>query len=303
LSIDMGIRNLAYCTVALPIRTADRGVGRLLGEDWKAGKLGAEEADRRRPWSTPRVLEWRRTAVSRAAFQPPSMLAHDAALTSSLDASTPAGVKAVKEIFDPPTLAKHAQSILASLVSSPAHGSGPPHTILIERQRWRSGGGAAVQEWTLRVNSLEAMLWSGLEMLRSHGLWAGSVSAVNPAAVGRFWVGAEGAGTGRDLKVAKVGIAEGWAALEEVRGLRECGWDEGTRATREGFLGAGTGKKRKGKKAGRGEGDEVEQVEDFRKRDDLADCLLQGMAWIRWEENRRAIIEGRWEECKLPSEI
>lgn len=38
--------------------------------------------------------------------------------------------------------------------------------MLIERQRFRTGGGAAIFEWTLRVNSLEAMLHAAFAALR-----------------------------------------------------------------------------------------------------------------------------------------
>ena len=38
------------------------------------------------------------------------------------------------------------------------------------------------------------------------------------------------------------------------------------------------------------------------KLDDLADCLLQGMAWIRWEENRRGVLEGGLEALGTPLE-
>jgi cruciform cutting endonuclease 1 len=41
--------------------------------------------------------------------------------------------------------------------------SGAPDIILIERQRWRSASSAAIQQWTVRVNTLEAMLWAVLK--------------------------------------------------------------------------------------------------------------------------------------------
>ncbi|KAL2184946.1 mitochondrial resolvase Ydc2 [Thermothelomyces heterothallicus CBS 203.75] len=41
-----------------------------------------------------------------------------------------------------------------------------PTHVLIERQRFRTGGAAAIFEWTLRVNSLEAMLHAAFAALR-----------------------------------------------------------------------------------------------------------------------------------------
>ncbi|CAK7270960.1 hypothetical protein SEPCBS57363_004368 [Sporothrix epigloea] len=55
--------------------------------------------------------------------------------------------------FSPPAMA----TVAARLVRDRLLPLAPTH-ILIERQRFRSGGGAAVLEWTVRVNSLEAML-------------------------------------------------------------------------------------------------------------------------------------------------
>ena len=78
--------------------------------------------------------------------------------------------------------------------------SGAPDVILIEKQRWRSGGGSAVQQWTLRVNTLEGMLWAVLETFYTERLLAQQkekapkkklydVFSVDPKRVGNYWLG------------------------------------------------------------------------------------------------------------------
>lgn len=249
ISIDMGIRNLAYCRFTLPNNSisANKPV-------------------------VPTIQEWSRIAI--ASKDTPDDLATDS--TS-------------KEAFDPATYSAHAHDLITSLLPS------GPTQILIERQRFRSMGGHAVQEWTLRVNMFEAMIYAVLQTYVARGLWAGAVYPVAPGKVAKFWLGngpdsddrAGGVSKSARTKTAKVKLVASW--LQQGARVRL----KGTAVSMgRSFL----ERRRGGKKMDRKEVTTVDQIGagaarvETGKLDDLADCLLQGMAWIRWEENRHAIL-------------
>ena len=156
----------------------------------------------------------------------------------------------------------------------------------------------------------EAMIYAVLKTLAKVGRWTGGseqgVYAVEPARVSRFWVGGEadvevedggtggkkGLSKGAKNKVAKIRVVEGW--LEEALSEKSRGrfrLEGNAKVLGEGFL-----KKRKGGRDVRvqqeGIGEKTAEEVEIGKLDDLADALLQGMAWVKWEENRRRVLEG-----------
>lgn len=280
-SIDMGIRNLAYCRLTLPPASA-------------------------RP-SIPLLTDWTRVAISRqpAAMEPTTE----------------------KETFDPATFAQYAYALIETLLSAET-----PSHILIERQRFRSMGGSAVQEWTLRVNMFEAMLYAVLATLTARGMWKGTVHAVLPSKVAGFWVGendddgpvetlkgvdrrkkatsaldeydeidppkktTKAPTKSQKTKSRKIALVSHW--LTQPSSLIQTQPDSPAARTAHAYLSKrqsgrsvpGSTRK-KSTPAPLLDSPESSAAAPLGKLDDLADCLLQGMAWIQWERNRVWIVE------------
>ena len=252
-SIDMGIRNLAMCTVVIP-------------NNWTSGQ----------PRTLPVVEDWERIAISKRS---PAETSSDDAVKSTS-----------KEAFDPQTFAQHAYDLVTKYILPKK-----PTQILIERQRFRSMGGSAVQEWTLRVNMFEAMIYATLKSFSELKLWHGSVYPVAPSKVSKFWLGndndqSEKLSTtkGSKTKMAKIAVVGDWLSARQRFEVQGAAADI-ARAYRAKL--DGRARKAKINQATVAEGDHVHL--DVGKLDDLADCMLQAMAWIQWEENRKAYLSSQ----------
>ncbi|KAH9907934.1 Ydc2-catalyt-domain-containing protein [Xylariomycetidae sp. FL2044] len=196
-----------------------------------------------------------------------------------------------------------------------------PTHVLIERQRFRSGGGAAVQEWTLRVNTLEAMLHSSLLTMRELGttkVFKGiknlQTTSVLPGRVGALWLSGDAWLTGKG-KVGSEMVAEGvttGAATETKQDSKKLKIDlAGRWIDRGDIITVGNGrdaevtlkafhhiwrrtyaKRALNKHNMKRDVDAYEKLYGkFGKADDLADSLLQGMAWLRWEANQALLAQ------------
>ncbi|KAJ5673854.1 mitochondrial resolvase Ydc2 [Penicillium macrosclerotiorum] len=239
LSIDMGIRNLAFAHLRVD----------------RAG--GSARAT---------LAAWRRQPVSKIA---------------GLDLEGADG-------FVPQAYAAAAYELVTALLAAyrPTH-------VLIERQRFRSNGGSAVQEWTLRVGVLEGMVYAVLHALRRErgGEVAGPlVYGVEPRRVVGYWeeLGAsrkaeEGEGrkkrvSVREVKKAKIDLVGSWLE-SEVMGVSEgTGKIALTEDAAVQELAGAYVRKWRGQRGG-----------DLGKLDDLADCLLQGLTWLEWQVMRERL--------------
>lgn len=163
----MGIKNLAFCEAEVSYPAKD--------------SLNA----------TMEVLRWEKVdlapATQHVALQGPgpSPLNQD-----NFDADEGA------DLYSVGVLSKTAYGLVKKTILA-----GAPDVVLIEKQRWRSGNGSAVQQWTLRVNTLEGMLWAVLETLHTEQLLMlqkeGGVNeekrlyevhGIDPKRVGHYWL-------------------------------------------------------------------------------------------------------------------
>ncbi|KAJ5931559.1 hypothetical protein N7516_006048 [Penicillium verrucosum] len=196
-NIDMGVQNLAFAHLRVPrSRSGIQGIG-------------IDTANPR----PPELTAWRKLAISEISSlnlipgDNTSIIKPEAAetipgsgdSTESSQAVLPLGtgkdlpvkVKIAKptkdqDSFSPDLYAANAYTLISSLIAAyrPTH-------VLIERQRFRSGGGSAVLEWTLRVGLLEGMLYAVLHTLRQER--GGEVAdlvvrGVEPRRVVRYWL-------------------------------------------------------------------------------------------------------------------
>ncbi|TGZ77631.1 ribonuclease H-like protein [Ascodesmis nigricans] len=133
-------------------------------------------------------------------------------------------------------------------------------TILIERQRWRSHGSNAVLQHTIHCNTFEAMLHACFLCLMDSE--AQAIRSVDPSAVANY----NGTVGKREREVLLRGMLASGEVV--VKGDTEQ-WDTPPR-----------------------------RANNTIKRDDLVDCLVQAVTWMRWQENRRVLLE----EGSMPEE-
>ncbi|USP76490.1 uncharacterized protein yc1106_03764 [Curvularia clavata] len=301
-SIDMGIKNLAFCEaeISYPVKDSLNATMDVLR--WEKIDLAPATRDSETSIAQPSATEKR------------DMGADEDLDPYSLDVLSRTAYKLVKETILP----------------------GTPDVILIEKQRWRSGGGSAVQQWTLRVNTLEGMLWAVLKtlyaerlgMLRKEmdlnqgeekGLY--DVFGVDPKRVGHYWLGqsaqrhAGGEGTSslaagapeeagpklsrsKAEKKAKISLLRSWLTASPASTASTTTKNTPTISFKIGKNAQSTYqalcfpvKPSRSKKKSTVEETPDSVPEDMsaaqmKKLDDVADCFLQAAAWVSWESNR-----------------
>lgn len=311
LSIDMGVKNLAFCLLDLhrlpqgsePIN-ADNG-DRTLSlhlSDWK--RLDVSER------LVARYTNSQIATVSR-------ILENRVGKAEELEATEMTPDEG-SNLYAPSSLSKIAFGLASEFLQY------KPDCILIERQRFRSGGGPAIQEWTVRVNMLESMLWASLETMRhghhetqvAQGSTFPNVLEMSPRRVGMFWLTrgdffpapadiAASLMVSQDTaktveteikkksfeKKDKIALARHWLSLALT--TDELTVDADLASMVASFCSPRERPSRRRSKDG--EQEQEAETKDASaisgKLDDLADCLVQAVTFALWEQNRARLRE------------
>ncbi|KAJ6258431.1 hypothetical protein Dda_6471 [Drechslerella dactyloides] len=240
LSLDMGIKNLALSLLKVPPNDLPSGEALL-----------------------PEILAWQRFSLFN--FSPNSTM-------ESKEHHSPRAVEGEKFDFSAVSLSPLATGLARHLVTAYK-----PTIIAIEKQRYRTMGSAAVQEWTIRVNKLEAMLHAALRVLQEEGIWErGLICSICPQRTTAFWLNRygllQGVRTGSATKPLKVKLVRMW--LADGNAVKYDRKNDMITETTSMFIKTSARPKH-----------------TVEKLDDLADCLLQGLGIIRWEQNRLETME------------
>jgi cruciform cutting endonuclease 1 len=322
LSIDMGIQNLAFAHLRVPRASLTQMVARAPSRPvltaWHRLKV-SEIGD----------LDLQGTGVKTDGGDVAERMSNSEAgsipSSQTIETKPPTGLK---EAFSPDVYAAMAYTLITLLLSvyKPTH-------ILIERQRFRSGGGSAVQEWTIRVGVLEGMLHAVLHTLRharGSDIAGIEVQGIEPKRVLRYWEdldsdtnqeGDEGTKkvrvSAREVKKAKIDLVGRWlnSSLENDispdSGTRSDG-DMGVGAAVDGKICLAADRPAVHDLAGaylqkwRGEGTRKKRssaagsISEIGKLDDLADCLLQGVTWVEWQVMRERLAREGLEALETP---
>ena len=258
ISIDMGIRNLAYCHITTSFPKSSTASDAL----------------------EVRLETWRRVSIGKAPLPNPAVSAKSKKKVTALEPSTS---NTEKESFEPIDYAGYAYTFLRGVIDQHK----PTH-VLIERQRFRSGGQAAVQEWTIRVGVFEGMLYAVLRTLAEQKWHECEVVPILPVQVNQYWmsqpsetsVKPEGRvhAKAKAMKQHKIKLVG--KVLEESRvRSTQISLSAAALQTKDAFLAKLYGVKSR------------EKDHDFKKLDDLSDCLLQGLAWVNWQRNRTLVSQ------------
>lgn len=252
LSIDMGIRNLAYA---------------FLTQEHNSGHKNASELS----FGKPVLHQWQRTDLTHIkaiGLQD----AHDKATAPKAD---PEEASVPDDSFEPNSLARHAYTFAKYCASlDPTH-------ILIERQRFRSGGHSAVQEWSLRVGMLEGMLYATFQTLIAEKLLTNTaIEPMLPMRVNKYWFADQDVpATGKQAKLAKIAIVS-----DMLKAVHSEDLSFSVHGDISGVVdGFGT------KTIARGSSTK-KTTSSSPKLDDMSDALLQGLAWLKWQENRVRLL-------------
>lgn len=302
LSIDLGIRNLAYsllevpgadavpaATPVQPILHAWERIA-LIPKIPKPAPAKSKKKSKAEPEPDAATIDGPAPKPKRKSKQ--KAIADEATeeerqAEAAATAEDPVTMPVLFEDFSPTRLSQLAVELATARIL-PLR----PDVVIIEEQRFRSRSSMAVFEWTLRVNSLECMIYAVLATMRALGRWPGGrLEGIVALNVLDFMAVQEGDGNGGTADIrAKAMKGDNKKLKKDIVG-RMLRARSGVRIAEEAVAVAELAEEylekweRNGKRGRAG-------TMNVKKTDDLADCLLQGIAFIRWQENKSKLLAG-----------